>query len=1417
MEKLYAVHCKKLTVEELNDKVKKNHEGTLNKEKLKELVNALFEMSNRGVTDRDSPVCKMGFDFLRSKVKEIREKRRQNQVKITPEQMSRIKYHRWVYSLLASNNPIPENLFLGLFSHSDSENISQSNKILYKINKDQTLENMNNDLAWIPTPEFLETMNAEAEKREIELNNRVEKRIQELEQLPSNLSNDPLNVGELNDDISGPKIKTLIELKSLKLRHEQQKLRKKVIQYSQYLINPRKERKFNLKQYERPMLKRVKTAADYEREETRRKEARNREEKEKRMKRCNEVISQAFHLQLMAETKSVKRYKLGRSIIAYHAHLQRQAQKEMERSAKERINALKNNDEEAYMKLVDEHKDERITHLLRQTDRFLETLTEAVLEHQRDHIKTNKINNVNNVNNDDTETETVTGDGEDGKKTDYLAIAHKIQEEVEQPNILLGGVLKDYQIQGLKWMVSLFNNHLNGILADEMGLGKTIQTISLITYLVERKNERGPYLIIVPLSTMTNWVLEFEKWAPTIKICTYKGTPPTRKILQKKYLKNPECQVFLTTYEYIIKDKAVLSKQKWLYCIIDEGHRMKNNNSRLSIVLSNDYALKYRLILTGTPLQNNLPELWALLNFILPKIFNSVNSFEEWFNTPFANTGGQDKIALNEEETLLIIRRLHKVLRPFLLRRLKKDVESQLPDKVERIIKVKSSALQQKLYSQMITHGAIFVGSGERGKTGIKSHRNTVMQLRKICNHPFVFKEVEQDINPTNDDQLLIRVSGKFDFLDRVLPKYFATNHRVLLFCQMTNILTIMEDFLNWRGYKYLRLDGSIKSDDRTILLKTFNSPDSQYFIFLLSTRAGGLGLNLQSADTVILYDSDWNPHQDLQAQDRAHRVGQTKEVQVLRLITQNSVEEKVLAKAQFKLDMDGKVIQAGKFDQTTTDKAREEFLRSLLEGDNTDGGGDEREDLDDDEINEIIARSEDELTLFRKMDEERTRAEEAKWKGKGLPIPERLITESELPQVYLREFRPIPDDGVEYGRGQRPRKEVIYDDGLTEDQFLAAVENNVDLENLIAKKQKANRRRQEKKKLKQEEVNVEESSSTRSIGDSQSIDDSAEEVSSPSQTSRPKRSRKAINYAIPMDIPEVDSETTALAKRKKGKGRNVMEEKNVSIKVKKERESTKDNVPNDEFDDELEDGPENRTKRKRKSKDQDVEEVKAETSKKTEEKTRPNRKVKNKKKEPTIITLSLSNGNGSSSSSSNNNNSNNNNINNNNNNNNSSGSSSNKKDRVNKRDEITEDMEVEAAPRPKRYKTKSVEKKSAALHNRILECLSHITNLRVKGRRGQYRYRAELFYELPSKQVYPYYYDQIKKPISINIIRQKIDDHLYNSTEEFKRDMELMFANAKSFNLEGSDVYKDSEIMQKSFNIKYEALFSKDHVSNVG
>ena len=257
-----------------------------------------------------------------------------------------------------------------------------------------------------------------------------------------------------------------------------------------------------------------------------------------------------------------------------------------------------------------------------------------------------------------------------------------------------------------------------------------------------------------------------------------------------------------------------------------------------------------------------MPELWALLNFILPKIFNSVKSFDEWFNSPFnGGISGQEKVELNEEESLLIIRRLHKVLRPFLLRRLKKDVESELPDKVETVIKCNMSALQLKLHEQLRQRRSFYDGGAAKGGGfgGMKALNNLVMQFRKICNHPFVFPEVENVMNPTQvTDSTIYRVCGKFEFLDRVLPKYFAGGHRILMFFQMTQIMDIMEDYLRWRGYNYLRLDGSIKADDRGELLKLFNAPNSPYFIFLLSTRAGGLGLNLQTADTVIIYDSDW-------------------------------------------------------------------------------------------------------------------------------------------------------------------------------------------------------------------------------------------------------------------------------------------------------------------------------------------------------------------------------------------------------------------------------------------------------------------------------------------------------------------------------------------------------------------------------
>ncbi|XP_060109485.1 transcription activator BRG1 isoform X1 [Heteronotia binoei] len=511
--------------------------------------------------------------------------------------------------------------------------------------------------------------------------------------------------------------------------------------------------------------------------------------------------------------------------------------------------------------------------------------------------------------------------------------------------------------------------------------------------------------------------------------------------------------------------------------IVDEGHRMKNHHCKLTQVLNTHYVAPRRLLLTGTPLQNKLPELWALLNFLLPTIFKSCSTFEQWFNAPFAMTG--EKVDLNEEETILIIRRLHKVLRPFLLRRLKKEVEAQLPEKVEYVIKCDMSALQRVLYRHMQAKGVLLTDGSEKdkkGKGGTKTLMNTIMQLRKICNHPYMFQHIEESFSEhlgftggIVQGLDLYRASGKFELLDRILPKLRATNHKVLLFCQMTSLMTIMEDYFAYRGFKYLRLDGTTKAEDRGMLLKTFNEPGSEYFIFLLSTRAGGLGLNLQSADTVIIFDSDWNPHQDLQAQDRAHRIGQQNEVRVLRLCTVNSVEEKILAAAKYKLNVDQKVIQAGMFDQKSSSHERRAFLQAILEHEEQDetrhstgsGSGstsfshtastlclnsdseepplkEEDEVPDDETVNQMIARHEEEFDLFMRMDLDRRREEARNPKRKP-----RLMEEDELPSWIIKDDAEVErltceeEEEKMFGRGSRHRKEVDYSDSLTEKQWL--------------------------------------------------------------------------------------------------------------------------------------------------------------------------------------------------------------------------------------------------------------------------------------------------------------------------------------------------------------------------------------------
>ncbi|KAI5365482.1 putative bromodomain, helicase, Helicase superfamily 1/2, ATP-binding domain-containing protein [Septoria linicola] len=973
------------------------------------------------------------------------------------------------------------------------------------------------------------------EERENVVYNRVLTRKAELGKLSANIGGWDLSKSDVPEDNANLKLRALIEYKMLSLLPKQREMRQKV--GKEMMLSDNLSMTANRSMYRRVKKQSLREARVTEKLEKQQRDAAENKEKKKHNEYIRSIMQHAEDIRNGAQAHKLRVQKLGRLMISTHVNIEKEEQKRIERTAKQRLQALKANDEETYLKLLGQAKDSRISHLLKQTDGFLNQLAASVKEQQR---------KMGFVEEDEPEPENDEVDSEDETKpkTDYYEIAHRIKEEVTaQATNLVGGTLKDYQLKGLQWMISLYNNNLNGILADEMGLGKTIQTISLITYLIEKKRQHGPYLVIVPLSTLTNWNSEFERWAPSVNRIVYKGPPNQRKNYQQQ-IRYGNFQVLLTTYEFIIKDRPILSKIKWLHMIVDEGHRMKNAQSKLSSTISQYYHTRYRIILTGTPLQNNLTELWAMLNFVLPNIFKSAKSFDEWFNTPFANTGGGDKMELTEEESILVIRRLHKVLRPFLLRRLKKDVEKDLPDKQERVIKCNLSALQAKLYKQLMLHNRINVMGADGKKTGMRGLSNMLMQLRKLCNHPFVFEEVEDQMNPnkmTND--LIWRTAGKFELLDRILPKFQRTGHRVLLFFQMTQIMNIMEDFLRFRGIKYLRLDGSTKADDRSELLRLFNAPGSEYFCFLLSTRAGGLGLNLQTADTVIIYDSDWNPHQDLQAQDRAHRIGQKNEVRILRLITSNSVEEKILERAQYKLDMDGKVIQAGKFDNKSTNEERDEMLRVMLESAEAVDSM-EADEMDDDDLNDIMIRHDHELSIFQQMDRER--AEKSRY-GPDRKLP-RLLGESELPEIYMNDDNPVVEEiEINYGRGTRERAKVKYDDGLTEEQWLEAVDADDDtIEDAIARKQKRIANRSAKKESR--------------IGDGEGIDTPPPAIDSEDESPAPKK-RGRTSKGRPEKRKADEASMDALPEPAKKRGRNQKVTETLSKDQREALQQILDNV----------------------------------------------------------------------------------------------------------------------------------------------------------------------------------------------------------------------------------------------------------------
>ncbi|XP_023521814.1 chromatin structure-remodeling complex protein SYD-like, partial [Cucurbita pepo subsp. pepo] len=870
-----------------------------------------------------------------------------------------------------------------------------------------------------------------------------------------------------SDDISA-KTRSVIELKKLQLLQLQRRLRNDCLNDFFKPISNEMDRLKSFKKHKHG--RRIKQLEKFEQ--------RMKEERQKRIReRQKEFFGEIeVHKERLDDVFKVKRERwkgFNKYVKEFHKKKERIHREKIDRIQREKINLLKINDVEGYLRMVQDAKSDRVKQLLKETEKYLQKLgsklqeaksTESRFGHDTDDgCDVNTAEKSEFAIENEDESDQAKHYLESNEK--YYLMAHSVKESIaEQPACLHGGKLREYQMNGLRWLVSLYNNHLNGILADEMGLGKTVQVISLICYLMETKNDRGPFLVVVPSSVLPGWESEINFWAPSVLKIVYSGPPEERRRLFKERIVHQKFNVLLTTYEYLMNkhDRPKLSKIHWHYIIIDEGHRIKNASCKLNADLKY-YRSSHRLLLTGTPLQNNLEELWALLNFLLPNIFNSSEDFSQWFNKPFQSNGDSsaEEALLSEEENLLIINRLHQVLRPFVLRRLKHKVENELPEKIERLVRCEASAYQKLLMRRVEDN------LGSIGSTKVRSVHNSVMELRNICNHPYLshlHAEEVDNLIPKHYLPPIVRLCGKLEMLDRILPKLKATDHRVLFFSTMTRLLDVMEEYLHWKQYRYLRLDGHTAGGDRGALIESFNGQNSPYFIFLLSIRAGGVGVNLQAADTVIIFDTDWNPQVDLQAQARAHRIGQKRDVLVLRFETVQTVEEQVRAAAEHKLGVANQSITAGFFDNNTSAEDRREYLESLLRECKKEEAAPV---LDDDSLNDLLARSEPEIDVFETVDKERREHEMATWKklvvGHGIsepipPMPSRLVTDNDLKEFYevmkITEEVPKPREGAQvggvkrkseylggldthnYGRGKRAREVRSYEEQWTEEEF---------------------------------------------------------------------------------------------------------------------------------------------------------------------------------------------------------------------------------------------------------------------------------------------------------------------------------------------------------------------------------------------